>query len=335
MPMPSDLRRARKIVAVAGGKGGVGKSCVAVNTALALGQLGHRVVLVDCDLGAANLHTMFGITRPPTGLGAFLDDASLTLADVTVETEVPTVRLVPGTSRVGAADLGRDQKLRVLRGIARLDADIVMIDIGAGTSYTALDLVSLADVKMMVLTPQLTSLQNAYAFLKGLVHRTLRRLPDAVPEQAMLDRALATDGEGRTIPQVIGELRVRDPILARRIEQVLCRLGVVIAGNMLARDGDEAVLARVSTMITDKLAVSAPVIGTIRQTPAVPLALAERRPVVLAPVESAAAPYRRLASALANIDARWLRGERGVSSPIARQRTIPLWIERDELPAAG
>src|SRR5258707_1051271 len=62
-----------RIVATAGGKGGVGKSTIAANLALAIGRLGHRVTLVDADLGAANLHTMLGVTRPQFGLADFFD----------------------------------------------------------------------------------------------------------------------------------------------------------------------------------------------------------------------------------------------------------------------
>jgi flagellar biosynthesis protein FlhG len=63
-----------RIVAICGGKGGVGKSTIAANLSLAMGRLGHRVVLVDADLGAANLHTMLGITRPLCSLADFFDN---------------------------------------------------------------------------------------------------------------------------------------------------------------------------------------------------------------------------------------------------------------------
>src|ERR1043165_8706287 len=103
-----------RIIAVAGGKGGVGKSTIAVNLALALGRLGLRATLVDADLGAANLHTMLGGLHPTTGRGDFLDHRVEPLDALKTPVPIPTLTLVSGTSRPGAANLGKRDKLRLL-----------------------------------------------------------------------------------------------------------------------------------------------------------------------------------------------------------------------------
>src|SRR5215467_10384459 len=87
-----------RIIAVAGGKGGVG-------------------------LGAANLHTMLGVLSPTTGLGDFLDHRVETLDALKTPVAVPTLSLVSGTSRPGAANLAKRDKLRLMSAIAHLDAD--------------------------------------------------------------------------------------------------------------------------------------------------------------------------------------------------------------------
>src|ERR1043165_6429481 len=140
-----------RIIAVAGGKGGVGKSTIAANLALALGRLGHRVTLVDADLGAANLHTMFGLLNPTNGLAAFLDHSVETLNALKTRVCLPTLTLIPGTSRPGAANLNKADKLRMIDAIARLDADCVIVDVGAGTSFNVVDFVAAADHKLFVL----------------------------------------------------------------------------------------------------------------------------------------------------------------------------------------
>jgi flagellar biosynthesis protein FlhG len=109
---------APRIIAIAGGKGGVGKSTVAVNLALAIGRLGHRVSLVDADLGAANLHTMLGVLHPPSSIADFLDQRVDTLDEVSVQV-APLVELVPGTSRPDVANVMGVEKLRLLRAIAK------------------------------------------------------------------------------------------------------------------------------------------------------------------------------------------------------------------------
>src|SRR4051812_25432740 len=220
-----------RIVAVGGGKGGVGKSTVALNLALALARLGHRVTLVDADLGAANLHTMLGVVNPTTGLGDFLDHRVDTLDALKATVVVPTLSLVSGTSRPGAANLGKRDKLRMLDAIAHLDADCVVIDVGAGSSFNVVDFVAAADHKLVVMTPQLPSLHNAYALVKACVHRVVRRLALDDVEQGLVDSALGHDSRARTIAQLLGVLRPLDAVLADRVADTLGRFGVAIIGN--------------------------------------------------------------------------------------------------------
>ena len=151
-----------RIISVGGGKGGVGKSVVSANLAVAMAQAGARVVLVDGDLGAPNQHTLFGLTRPGPGLEAFLSGATETLAAVALPTLVPGLSLVPGAGgEVGTANLPTARKLKLIRHLRSLDADVVMVDVGAGVSFNVLDLFDAADLKVVVTTPQLTSAQNA------------------------------------------------------------------------------------------------------------------------------------------------------------------------------
>ena len=100
-------REVPRIIAVAGGKGGVGKSTIAVNLALALGRLGHRVTLVDADLGAANLHTMLGLLNPAAGLADFLDHRVETLEALKIRVLLPTRGDRVRWNRVGAARVHR------------------------------------------------------------------------------------------------------------------------------------------------------------------------------------------------------------------------------------
>ena len=128
-------------VAVGGGKGGVGKSVVAANLACAMAELGFRTILVDADLGSANQHTLFGIDRPGVTLQALIDRKIETLEEAVTPTPYGRLFLVPGSGAVvGAANVAHGQKLKLIRHIARLDADAIIIDCGAGTSYNVVDL---------------------------------------------------------------------------------------------------------------------------------------------------------------------------------------------------
>jgi flagellar biosynthesis protein FlhG len=317
-------RATPRMVAIAGGKGGVGKSTLAANLALAIGRHGHRVTLVDGDLGAANLHTMLGVLNPPSGIAEFLDDRVDTLDEVALQV-APTVNLVPGTSRPGAANLGTAQKLRFIRAVAKLDTDVVVVDVGAGTSFTVVDLVGACDLKLFVMTPQLPSLHNAYALMKACVHRVVRRLSVDETQQNLIDAALANETRARTIPQLLSVLRPLDAMLADKIADTLLRFGVGMVGNQLTSDADTHALHRMSPLIHDHLLVHAPLMAAIRRTASLAGGLRAGSGTLADRNDEAFAAFRSLARGVLDADLTRLRGEERV----AMQRTMPLWVARD------
>src|SRR5262245_44778091 len=130
-------RRARHLIAVAGGRGGVGASVVAVNLAVYLAQLGRRVALVDADPSGAQLHTMLGAAVEHRKGGGEESEESLDL----VATQVPGLALLPqGYSANSTAPVRPGRKLRWLKAVRLLDVDYVIFDLGAGTAPPTLDL---------------------------------------------------------------------------------------------------------------------------------------------------------------------------------------------------
>jgi flagellar biosynthesis protein FlhG len=319
-----------RIIAVGGGKGGVGKSTIAANLAVALARLGQRVTLVDADLGAANLHTMLGLVSPPAGLADFLDQRVETLDSLKTQLVVPTLSLVPGTSRPGAANLSKPRKLRLLNAIARLDADCVVVDVGAGASYTVVDFVAAADHKLIVMTPQLPSLHNAYALLKACVHRVIHRLALDEIEQGLIDAALGHETRARTIAQLLAVLAPLDAALARRIVDTLLHFGVGIIANMVETPADAGALSRMSPLIYDHLMTHAPLVVTVPRSAALAGGL-RAGAGTLAGAGDSAGLFRKLAQRVLHIDLGELRGPERV----AAQTTQPLWVQRDAAIADG
>ena len=317
-------RAVPRIIAVAGGKGGVGKSTIAVNLALALGRLGHRVTLVDADLGAANLHTMLGLLNPPAGLADFLDHKVETLDALKIRVLLPTLHLVPGTSRPGAANLGKPEKLRMLDAIAGIDADCVIVDVGAGAAFNVVDFVVAADHKLFVLTPQLPSLHNGYALLKACVHRVVHRLAVGEVEQNLVDSALGHETKARTITQLLDVIRPIDPALANRIAEALLHFGVAIIANQIETPADAAALSRMSPLIHDHLMTYAPMVATIHRSTTLAGSL-RAGTGTLAGADDNGAVFRKLAQAILHVDLAQLRGD---ERP-AGHYTQPLWIQRE------
>jgi flagellar biosynthesis protein FlhG len=320
-------KRAGRVIAVAGGKGGVGKSLVSLNTAVMLGRLGYKTTIVDCDLGAPNLHTLLGVTRPGPGLGGFLDHEIALLTDAAIDVGAPNLRIIPGSARPGAANINAGQKLRLLRAIANLGGDVVIVDVGAGTAFNTVDFVTAADLKLLVMTPQLPSLQNAYTFLKACVQRSLRRLPDDAESRAILEDLLTGEGESRPVQRAVSILRDQHTGLADSIVDVLSRFGVMLVGNMSTSERDRGVFGRISNMMSDYLMIQAPLVATLPLHDAVRTSVDQRRPVALTdkPTEVVAA-FRGLARSILDADVKRLRI---AGRAQAAERTLPIWVERD------
>lgn len=167
-------RKAKHVIAVGGGKGGVGKSVCSAAMAFALAQKGKRTVLADFDLGAANLHTYLGLNVTAT-LTDFMHKKVESFEDVIVPTGFENLSFIGGGDySFGAANPAHWMKLKVMRHIHAIDADFVIMDLGAGTSYNVLDLFCTADKGIIVTVPEPGAVINAYAFLKGALFRRIQ-----------------------------------------------------------------------------------------------------------------------------------------------------------------
>ena len=181
-----------QIWAIGGGKGGAGKSVVSCVMAFWLARMGKRTVLVDVDLGGANLHTLLGIKSPSKTLNDFITRKFAALEDICIDSGAQNLRLISGASDVlSLANPHFSQKVKLINHFSRIDADYVILDLGAGTSFNVLDFFLVADKKIIVLTPEPTSIQNAYIFIRNAVYRRLSRLSSKTPSlQTLIKTAM-------------------------------------------------------------------------------------------------------------------------------------------------
>ncbi len=166
-------REYMQIIPVASGKGGVGKSLFSANLAVALGQAGKKVILADLDLGASNLHLVIGHQAPKNGIGTYLTGAS-DFKDIIVQTEYPNVSFIPGDSEIpGLSTVKASQKNDLIRKLRTCEADYLIIDLGAGTHLTILDMFLMSAQGIIVSAPTVTAILNGYLFLKNVVFRLM------------------------------------------------------------------------------------------------------------------------------------------------------------------
>ena len=174
--VPASVPRTRRqIWCMGGGKGGIGKSLLTASLGWQLAKMGKRVVLVDADLGGANLHTCLGLPGLDHTLGDFIQRRVERIEDVVVETGFSGLRLISGASDfLGAANIKHAQKVRVLNKIRSLDVDTVLLDLGAGTSFNIIDFFLISDLSVLTVVPEPTSIENGYRFIKSALYRRLR-----------------------------------------------------------------------------------------------------------------------------------------------------------------
>lgn len=169
------LEDEKSIWTVGGGKGGTGKSFVLANMAIYLSSKERNIILVDADLGGPNLHTMFGVKNAPYDLGNFITNNMENLEDIAIVTPYNDLKLIKGTDNVlFMENLDYSKKLGLIKKIKALNAKRIIIDIGTGTSYNSLDFFLLSDHGILIINPELTSVENAYLFLKSCIMRILK-----------------------------------------------------------------------------------------------------------------------------------------------------------------
>lgn len=223
----------RTIWAIGGGKGGIGKTLLTSNMAVYLSWLNKKVVVVDMDLGGANLHTSLGVDAPTKTLSDLVLGRVEDIGELLQPTPIRNLQLISGAQDpVGIANMRHMQKARLLRKFREIQADFVILDLGAGTATNTLDFFLLADQKIVVVTPEPTSIENAYRFIKSSFYRMLRASTPSPYVRQLIEQAMdLKNNRGiRTPRDLLNEVKRLSPSdgieLQSRMEQF--RISLVV-----------------------------------------------------------------------------------------------------------
>jgi flagellar biosynthesis protein FlhG len=189
--------RAAKVITVTSGKGGVGKSNVSVNLAIAMSRMGKRVIIFDADFGLANIEIMLGI-RPKYNL-ADLMFSGKSLSDIITQGPENIGFISGGSGIQELTNLTRDQIILLIQKLVELDklADVIIIDTGAGITDNVIEFVAASTQVVLVATPEPTSITDAYALMKTLNRKADFNLQDTVIK--MISNNTHSDAEGNEL----------------------------------------------------------------------------------------------------------------------------------------
>jgi flagellar biosynthesis protein FlhG len=264
--MPANLNRI-KMWSIGGGKGGIGKSLVTLGLGVSLARLGKKVILIDGDLGGANLHTLMGIRYPHVTLDHFLTKKIARLEDTVIETAVEGIGLICGADDLlGSANPTYAQKIRLLNQMEELPAQYVLLDLGAGTSFNILDIFNYCGGKIALFTSQATSLQNAYGFIKSALYRKLSR--DFAKDDEVL-QLLYQGGEAESensihsISDLLNHFKDTKPEKHDRLAQALNDFHLFLVINMAKSHADLKSPEIIQSVCRDFLHIKTDIMGHV------------------------------------------------------------------------
>ncbi len=220
----SPRSKEKVIISVGGGKGGVGKTLITANLGIMLARDGRKVVLIDLDLGGANLHTCLGVELSKHTLSDFIQKDVDNLSDILIDTPIKNLKLISGAQDIlDIANIKYAKKLRFISKLKDIDADYIILDLGAGTSFNTLDFFLASDIGIVTLVPEPTSIENVYRFIKSAFYRKIKNAESSLKIKKVVDDIMKN--------RVANGISTPSDLL-RKIEEIEPEMGVAMRAEM-------------------------------------------------------------------------------------------------------
>ena len=262
-----------EIIPIAAGKGGVGKTFLAANLAMALAELGHKTIAVDLDLGGSNLHTFLGFPNRHPGIGDYLQAKSAPLQDFLVPTETENLTFLPGDGKTPfMANIPHAQKVKLITQIRKLPAEYVVLDLGAGSAYNALDFFAMSEKGIVVTTPEPPAVMNMLVFLKHHLLRQISKLlsrGDGFQEFLKEHYRRPMESQMASMKVLQEEISREDPEAALKIGRMLASFRPRVIFNLGENPEDMKLVAQIDRSLDAVLSIKAEYFGFVFEDPSV------------------------------------------------------------------
>lgn len=286
--------RIRRVIAVGGGRGGVGKTLLTVNLGVYFAQLGREVVVCDTDPFGSNLHGVLGLETPPLITSEALEEGKAK----PVGTIVPGLRLLPTAyDPMTATPIRPSRGTHWARQIEKLDVDYVLLNLGASTTASTLDLFLQADVGICVTAPEPLAIETTYRFARALYLRVLRRaLTKERFKLRLVERVIAALPPLAPPPAIVAEIKRYDDGVAKVAAAEMRRVAAYLVVGQTRLRSDLDLGPSMSTIAERFLGISLDYLGHIEHDDAVWLTVRRRQPLLIdSPTSKSARNIERVA----------------------------------------
>lgn len=272
-----------KIWAIGGGKGGTGKTFITSAMGTYIAGKGKRVILIDIDIGGANLHSFLGISRPKKSLTDFFE-AGASLNKLAVKTGIDNMSLITGDIHSLASDnIKFTQKLKLFRHIMKLNKHYVIIDLGAGSHNNTIDTFLMADKKIVILEPEITSVENMYHFIKNALFRKLRMSLREYGFKDIVEQMWERREEYniKSLRELIDCIRDNFSYVGDIIDKELSDFKLYLILNKIRSSDDILIGSSMKSIFMKYLGVDTKFVGFVEYDDSVWRSIRERRPFML------------------------------------------------------
>lgn len=271
------------ILAIGGGKGGTGKSLITASMGICLANRGNDVLLIDADLGTANLHTFLGLEPPKLSLSDFVSKKESTISGVITKTGINNLKLISGAKdMIGIANLSYGQKAKILNNIKKLNYRYILLDLGPGTSFNILDFFLISHCGILITSPEPTSIENTYRFTKGLLFRHLRKTISKKVVRALIDNGIRERNGNKfeSVFDLLETIETIEPSLGDTISRYLSTLDIKLIVNQVRTSKDRSIGEKMAIAIKKSFGIPIDFLGNVSHDTKVSKGLLQKKPLM-------------------------------------------------------
>ena len=284
------------IIAVGGGKGGVGKSFFSSNLSLAISRHAS-VCVIDLDLGASNLHTCLGKHNISRTLSDYLH-GNYGLSEIVQNTKYPNLSFIGGSQDSLEVTQIKNKKIKkLLCDIKTLPFDYVILDLGAGTSKSTIQFFLSAHNSLILTSPDPTSIENAYRFLKTAFYQKILSVKTSDNIRVSINQIMSNKAKFniKSPSQLITQLSKENPFYAKLLKNDLENLNIGIVVNQVRMLSEEKLGTGITRVCKQYFGISCQFYGSIKYDDAVWQSLRKSEPLLNA------YPYEQISQQIINI----------------------------------